>query len=550
MNEEEKKVEETTAEAMESAKAEEAKTGEETTQDKAENVEAEVVGTSEGDKKELDFKDLFAGVSKNIKIIAGAVVALILIICIASCAMSGGSRFTTKEKEVTYFKTDSETMVTLDGKEITVDEGISSIVYSADKSMAVVKDKDATLFVVAGTELVEVAQEVEYFVISNYGDSIAYVTDTKDKLGTLNLYTVSKKKSVEIAEEVYAGDLVLSPDGKSVAYLSDCDIEEGFYGYGGSVTGSVYVSKNGKEGKEVAGDSVPLAVSNGGKHVFYIKDGKKLFMDEIKLGSDIHSRVYFNQDCTEIVFNEDDDTHYFTVKMKEPVKVKKGEFTGIYAPAAMVKAAILTSNSKYAAETLGIDSLNKALWCLNYCEAYYVFDKGEETEKLSNYLTKYQMSVDGKSMLYQDGGELLLIKDIVKSREEERVAHGLYGMNNFVASEDLKDIYYYNTDEDELCYLKKGEGVRIADDAENFVYSDKYGVIYFIEDDELFYATNSAKSKKDVCGEEVTAVTVVNGEVYFLFGEDDTFSIMKMKNKAKYESMFELDLEDIWNFDF
>ena len=48
------------------------------------------------------------------------------------------------------------------------------------------------------------------------------------------------------------------------------------------------------------------------------------------------------------------------------------------------------------------------LWRIDYSEAYYVFDKGEETEKLISYLRQYQMSENGKSMLYQDGGELIV----------------------------------------------------------------------------------------------------------------------------------------------
>lgn len=540
MNEEETKVETTETEevkveetAVEENKVEEATAAEIPAEDAA------VEKNPEQEKKGLDITALLDMAKKNIKWIAIAVVALILICLIASCAGNGGDRFNVTKEENAYIQTDSETLMTLDGKEIIVDEGISVLTYSADKSLAVVKDKDDTLFVLDGTELVEVSQEVYYFVISQYGDVIAYMTDVEDRIGTLNLYTVSRQKSAEVADEVLAGDIVLSADGKSVAYVTDCEVEDGWFS--SSVTGTVYVSKNGKEGKLIAKDAVPLAVSDGSKYIFYIKGGDKLFVNEEKLASEISSRVYFNQDCTEIVFNEDDDTMYYTVKMKAPVKVKKGSFSGIYAPANMVSSSALTNNSKYAMEVYGVDTFNKLLWRLDYCEAYYVFDKGEKTEKLSSYLTNYQMSPDGNSMLYQDGGELILIENITKSREGESVARGLYNVNKFVASEDLKDIYYYNYEDDELCYLKKGEGVRIADDAEEFVYSDKYGLIYFIEDDELFYAAKTAKSVKNVCGEEVTAVYSANGVVYFIYEEDGVYSVMKMTGKAKYETLLEED---------
>ena len=80
--------------------------------------------------------------------------------------------------------------------------------------------------------------------------------------------------------------------------------------------------------------------------------------------------------------------------------------------------------------------------------------------------------------------------------------------------------------------------------------SDKYGVVYYIEDDELFYAGKTAKSKKIVCGEKVTSVFELNGKVYFTFVEDDVYSVMKMKSKGKYETVFEYEVDDIWDFDF
>ena len=552
MNEEENKVEVTETEEVkvEETVVEEPKEAVEETpaEEKGEETPAEEVPAEE--KKELEVKDIFAGLKKNLKWIAIAIVALILICFIGSCAANSGSAFTLVDEKNSYYQKDGETLVTFDGEEILVDEGISGFAYSADKSLAVVKDKEAVLFVVDGTELVKVADEVKYYVLSNYGDSIAYVTDVEDGVGTLHLYNVSKKSDAVIANDVYAGDVVLSANGKSVAYISDCEVEDQWLGLYSTVKGNVYVSKNGKEGEQVAKEAMPLAVNDNGKYVFYIKDGEKLYMNETKLDSGISSRVYFNQDYTEIVYVKDENTQYFKVKMKEPVKVKKGTFSGIYAPENMVIATTLTSNSAFATESFGVDTFNEKLWRVDYSEAYYVFDKGEETEKLSSYLRQYQMSENGKSMLYQDGGELILMEDITKSRDGERVAFGLYNTEGFEASADLKEIYYYNNEEDELCYNKKGEGVHIADDAETYLYSDKFGVVYYIEDDELFYAGKTAKSKKIVCGEKVTSVFVLNGDVYFTFVEDDVYSVMKMKSKAKYETVFEYEVDDIWDFDF
>lgn len=471
---------------------------------------------------------------KNIVLVAAAVVVLILLCLIGSCVSGGKSSFKLVNQKNYYVETDNDLLVSLKGEEIEVDEGIYDLVRSADGSLTVVKDYEASLFVVKGEELVEVAEEVYNFWISDFGDTIAYMTEVENRIGELHLYQVSKAKDTTIDDDVYYTGIVLSEDGKSVAYIGNCETD----GWGSLEKYSTFVSKNGKEGEKVSSDATPLALTNGGKHVFYVKNGN-LYMDETKLDSDISSTVYFNQDNTELIYTEDGTTYYFTVKMKEPVKVKKGSFSGIYAPDNAVQSRI-SSNSYYVCH-YGVESFNEQLWCID-SDAYYVYKKGQETEKLSSGVYNYQMSEKGNSILYMDGTKLVLVDDFTKSRDGETIISGLnYYYTSFVASKDLKTVYYYDEDEDELCYVKKGEGVRIADDVENFIYSDKYGVVYFIEDDELYYANKTSKSKKRICDEEVIEIVVIDDEVYFGVEEKNSQIICKMKSKAKYEEVMEID---------
>ena len=98
MNEDENKVEVTETETIVEEPKEEATEAVETTVEEApvEEAPAEEAPAEEApaeEKKELDAKDLLAGLKKNIKWIAIAVVALILICIIGSCAANGGSAF-------------------------------------------------------------------------------------------------------------------------------------------------------------------------------------------------------------------------------------------------------------------------------------------------------------------------------------------------------------------------------------------------------------------------------------------------------------------------
>lgn len=464
---------------------------------------------------------------KNIVLVAAAVVVLILLCLIGSCVSGGKSSFKLVNEKNYYMRADDDLLVSYKGEEIEVEEKIYDLERSADGSLTVVKDCEANLFIVKGDELVEVAEEVYTFYISYYGDTIAYLTDVgNDGEGELHLYQVSNAKDTLITDEAYRRYTVLSEDGKSVAYITADE--------------KLYVSKNGKESEKIASgdDTRPLALTNGAKHVFYIKN-ENLYMDDKKLASDIDGDTYFNQDCTEIIYMKDGNTYYYAVKMDEPVKVKSGSCYGILAPDAVVETEI--SPSSDCVYYYGITSFNEQLWNIGDT-VYYVYKKGQETDKLGSDITYYQMSETGNSILYQKGSKLMYVADFTKSREGEEVVSGLSSYyTSFVASKDLKTIYYYDSDEDELCYVKKGEGVRIADDVEDFVYSDKYGVVYFIEDDELFYANKTSKSKTRVCDEKVYRIVVVDDEVYFGIKEKNSVIICKMKNKAKYEEVMEID---------
>lgn len=470
--------------------------------------------------------NLLSVLKNNIKWIAAAVVVLILLCLIGSCVSGGKSSFKLVNQKNYYMEADSDLLVSYKGVEIEVDEGIYTLEQSADGSLTVVKDKEYTLFIVKGDELVEVAEDVYGFIISNYGDTIAYLTDVKDGVGELHLYQVSNAKDTQIAEDAYYnGNIVLSEDGKSLVYTTE--------------DGKLYVSKNGKESEKIASDAMAFGLTNGGKHVFYEKNDK-LYMDETKIDSDISFYLEFNQDYTELIYNKNGSTYYFTVNMDEPVKVRSGEFSYVYMPgdAVYFKNDLRGHDVHY----YGIASFNEQLWNIDGT-AYYVYKKGQETDKLASDIGySYQMSETGNSILYRKGSKLMYVADFTKSREGEEVVSGLNSYyTSFAASKDLKTVYYYDTSEDELCYVKKGESIRIADDVDDFVYSDKYGVVYFIEDDELFYANKTSKSKTRVCDEKVSGIVVIDDEVYFSIEEKNSIIICKMKSKAKYEEVMEID---------
>ncbi|MGN0506578.1 MAG: zinc-ribbon domain-containing protein [Lachnospiraceae bacterium] len=469
-------------------------------------------------------KHAFLGLSKNAKI-AIAAVAVVLVVLLIACFSGGKDRYTLMEYGTGYYlEGPDEFLFNLEGDTVESDEMIYTVYHSADASLTAFLDFEDTLYVIGKKGIIKVNDDVDAVQVSFYGDTIAYVKDTDDYIGSLYLYNVSKGKSTLIDRDVYIDNFVLSPDGKSVAYIGGC--EASIF----SVEGDLYLSKKGKEGEKLYSNSVPLAITDGGKHVYYVKDKEKLYVDDERITSAVFGTYYFNVDNTELLYEKDGNTYYYTLKFESPVKLKGTSFRSLVAPADMAQQ--LTTSFYYNVATYGIDTFNESLINLSG-DVYYVSDEGESVEKVGS-MRSYQMTADGESLIFRESdGDLQYIKNIHKSLEAKQLGDDLEA-ESFSASKDLKKVYYLS--DGELFYLKGDKGVRVADEADAYIYSDKYGVVYFICDEELFYATTKAKSKERVLGESVTGLMRLGDQIIFGFEDEDYMeSICRISGKKKTE---------------
>lgn len=485
-------------------------------------------------------KEKFLALSKNVQIgiVAGALLIVIIII-IAACS-GGGSRFQFQEYEGgNYQQASAYVLFNTEGVNVESDEIISDVYVSADGSTTAFCDSEGTLFIIGKKGPSKVADDVANAVISTCGNTIAYVKDADDYVGELFLYTVSKDKSVRIDKEVYAENLVLSPDGKSIAYVGNCEVENGWFSY--EVTGDLFLSKKGNDGEKLYSDAIPVAITNNGKNVFYVKDSEKLYVNDEKIASDITSGTFaFNLNNTELIYNKDGNSYYYTLKMEDSIKLKGESFYSLLAPEDTIIKYM--SADEYSVYTYGIDTFNKSVLSIGG-SVYYMSEKGDSVERITSDLRSYKMTEDGESLLYVDySGDLMYIKNVNKSLMADPLGDDLEA-DYFVTSDDLKKVYYVS--DEELFYLNKDKGVRISDDVESVVYSDKYGVVYFTSEDELFYAKTKAKTKERVMGEYVVGVYEIGNEVLFEYAEDDDtydYSYHKMTGKTKSEEIVEADL--------
>lgn len=508
-----------------------------------EEVEEEEVSeketTNSSDEEKKSIFERFKALSKNAQlgIVTGAVLVVVIIILIAC---SGGKKYGFKEYGKGYYElASSNLMFNLDGTTVEADEYVRRVYNSADGSMTAFLDSENTLFVIDKKgKSTKVADDVDGVSVSMYGNTIAYVKDAEDYVGELLLYNVSKNKSTRIDKEAYSEILILSPDGKSVAYVGNCEVESGWFS--NVMEGDLFLSKGGKSGEKLYSDSVPIAITNNGKNVFYVKDSEKLYMNDEKIASDITSGTFaFNKSNSELIYNKDGNSYYYTLKSKEAIKLKGERFYSLLTPESTIANSCTSDNFNIIG--YGVDTFNETLVSLGG-SVYYLSDKGENVERAISSISSFQMTNDGKSVLFLDySGGLKYIKNITKSLVTEVIGEDLEA-DAFVASDDLDKVYYIC--DDELFYLNKGKGVRIADDVDAVVYSDKYGVVYFTSEEELFYAKTKAKSKERVMGEYVAGMEETGENIIFGYTDDDDsdeFSVYTITGKSKTKEILTVE---------
>lgn len=349
-------------------------------------------------------------------------------------------------------------------------------------------------------EPVRIAGDVDKFIISYTGKYVAYMCDMdEENAGTLYLYCVKTGESTRIDEEVYPDYLCLSPEGKKVVYLKkESNHDES----------SMWIGGIGIDSTEVDDDGCyPLAISNNGKTLYYINK-TKLYMyngkTSEKIDSDVSSWVWFNEDLSEILYNSDGKTYMYNKKLKNPQKVSSVSMYS-HAGKGIDGEQYYTSGGAFI---LGVDTLKECVFVSEDRALYWLDSEGTEMIKIAATNFCYQVSKDGKSVIYSLGNKIYKIEQLSNNMDKTILYEG--EVDDIIASADLSKIYFY-TDED-LYYLKKnGDVERITNDlyvdgtvffdrivGAGWAYSNEQDRLFFVENDSLMCVKATAKSKTKV----------------------------------------------------
>jgi len=473
---------------------------------------------------------------KKILTIAVPIIVLV-IIAIIVVPMIGKSSSSGISNNIYFIDDSGETLVSGNNNaKFSITGTMDSSQASLDGSKAIVltalRNTGGALWFVTPSGATHIADGVYSYLISDTGNGVAYYTDydVRNSMATLHLYDTTNKKSRIITESaMFFGDdmsgVTLSPNGKSIGYIGN------FTGIVQDFTG--YISIDGKEPEELGSATFAVAISDGGKYIYYIK-----MLENTRNGS-LHVRssrneyrlisatdsisILLNKDYSEVVFNvySEDSRTFISKNGGERDRIAGASIQSLITPrGTQIKSYF---NSGVSLTIYGIRSFSGFMAITDEGLSYY--DGKLVAKPISNssyYPGTATISSDGKTLHFINNTKRLTTLDPTAANPERRDIDK--DIKSFIASDDGKTVYYVN-EYNELYFAgSSGAPVKIADEvsATSLALSFSSNRLFFLMDympsrgGELYYSTNGAKRAKVSGADEIMSVWSTPTNVYFI----------------------------------
>jgi hypothetical protein len=480
------------------------------------------------------------------KILLFAVPAVIIVLLLAivvpnllNCSGSSGV------KDSIYFFSDGDSIIVSgnNNAKFSIDgESVRSTQRSMDGSKAVILtdydyDDGGTLWLVTTNSYTKISDDVLAYQLSDSGSTVVYFTNYDDDDYTAELYSydTAAKKSTRITDSAmfegggYMTGVCISPNGKTVAYISDYNIEKD------SLAG--YIKSEGKNAEKF-GDNMfaAVAVSDGAKHIYYAKMNKdgggslhvRSGRNDNRIIADLSSSasLLLNRDYSQAIFNLDGKA-YITQNGGERAKVGNSAINSIILPRGSQARSI--GGDTGGVTVYGVGSFANVL--VSTGDGIFFIDRQFEASKISGSAAYNGRSIskDGKSLLYITTNDNLSVIDPANpSAERKELAKKV---DAFVASGDGKLIYYVNEDEELWCIKGNGTPVKISDDvAYNYLALAYNGnKVFFLVDysysngGTLYYSDNGGKRVKVAGADDVSRVWATPANIFYTTVDDDVY---------------------------
>ena len=483
------------------------------------------------------------------------VVVIAAIVIISLLSKGGGS---VVKNNISFFTDRGVVFVSGDNNpKFSLDGDIYSTQRSMDGSKAVVlleyrSNTGGELWFVSTSTAYQIADDVMAYRLSDSGNGVVYLTDydSRNSVATLFLYDTSSRGTVKITEDAFyygSSDMMgicISPNGKSVGYISDYDDrDEEFTGY---------IKVDGKTPEKIGKDTFAVAISDGGRHLYYVKksddgySGSLHFRsgrNDTRLASDANSLsvLMFNSDYSEAMFVMEDKT-YISRGGNERERISSLAIYRLVLP----RGTQVSSNADRARIMVyGIRNFNDFVAVTG--DGLVHIDSNMESNRISsssNYANYASISPDGKTLLFvNNNGHLSSINPTIPGAERKEIARNI---ESYVATSDCKTIYYVNEDDELWCVKGNGAPIKVSDDvdANSIALSYNGARIFFLVDyrssrgGELYFSNNGGRRAAIPGADETLYVWCTPTCAFYMNRDDEVFR----SNGNEVFSLFEQDI--------
>ncbi len=461
-------------------------------------------------------KALWSNKKLRTGILGGTVVLIALMIICA--VFFGGNGFVELEQTITYeFTSDDEVSIIVDKKvlkdTISTKEGIEEFETCLNGKAAAILTGEGELYVIKGSKVKSVADDVTSFELSVSGKGVAYATRGEDDENTsLYVATVSNAKSTEITDNLANYNFKISPDGKSVAYYED-----------NGEDGDELMLFKGKDSTSINDDddTYLYGLSNSGKQIYVgmEKDGETYLYSFNKKGEkskleSLSGSVRFNDDHAQVIFENKDGKTYISKNGKEAVKASSDSLDLIIAP-----------GSDRMGETYPVSDLYGHVYESDEGEAYMI--KKNKDIKLVSKASRMQLDASAEYLYYIYDNRELRVIEIGKGERASEAAKTIVRDNvSYVVTSDRKYVYFTDDFDSLMSVNGKKGGIpkEIADDVDfssGLALSNKDRLYYVVDDD--LYVVDNGKSGKKILGDVDGVYNSTDGNIY-AYSDDSLFA--------------------------
>ena len=437
---------------------------------------------------------------KKLLIPAIAVVVVLVALVIVGISVLKPSKYEFRNGSV-YISPGDETVVIIPhnkGK-VELDGYLRSGIRSLDgtKAVQLISEDDVewdTLLYI--TDKVQtIGDGIQSVWLAPSGNAFAYTREYDETDHTAELWLYSDGKSKKLADDFAFGNnnCTISPDGKTVAYVS-CNDD--------TYTCIVW---DGKTSTNLGKDVAPVAVADGSKYIYYTKNDflyvqRGLNSDnKEKLGDNVY-QIYANKDLSQLVYSYGSKSYISrNGGKKEPLSGQIGYFVLPGGTATFYDSRVTVLGLSAFAGTFYCNSDN-AIVCIN---AKY------ETHRVAKNVGEAYLSTDGKTLMYSSRDSIYRVNGIKADAEAVEIVDG--DVERFVAVDDGSAVFFI-TEDDEIFYQRgMSKPTLVTGDFTFDGYGTGYSLykgntLYYVSDEELFVST----------GDRGVRVGGFDGEVFYV----------------------------------